>query len=238
MTRFLVAIHDVTPALFAESQALWAICAQRGVVPALFVVPQWHGAHAIERDHEFLQWLGARVNDGAEIFLHGERHDEAGLPRSPRDSWRAWGRTAREAEFLTLDEASALARIERGLTRLRVLGFAPIGFVAPAWLSRADASRAPLLAGLGISEDERWVLLHRQGIRVSAPVIRWSSRSRVRAIASSAIAPARWHIHRRAPTMRIALHPSDLHRTITSRSVLRTLDRAVSDRRAIRYADL
>ena len=99
----LVSIHDVTPALAGGVERLWARCAARNGRPALLVVPDWHGEWPLERYPEFVAWLRARAAEGAEIVLHGERHDEVGLPRGLADELRAWGRTAGEGEFLTLD---------------------------------------------------------------------------------------------------------------------------------------
>lgn len=238
MMPFLVAIHDVTPALATEVQSLWDRCVERGIRPALLVVPQWHGGHPIESDRAFARWLRERADDGAEIFLHGERHDEVGSPRTLADHVRAFGRTAREAEFLTLRERDARHRIERGVARLRRLGLRPIGFVAPAWLARRDTSLAVAAAGLQYSEDERDVVLHARATRLPIPVIRWSARSDVRARASVAVADARWHLRPRASAVRIALHPSDLYHPLVARSVVRTLDRWLAVRSPIRYADL
>src|SRR3982750_2533581 len=111
----LVSIHDVTPALDSGVSRLWDLCTAHGVVPALFVVPNWHGAWPLEQHPGFVAWLRSRVAEGAEVVLHGERHDEVGLPRSRRQTWRAWGKTDREGEFLTLDASGASLRLQRGL---------------------------------------------------------------------------------------------------------------------------
>jgi len=88
----LVSIHDVTPALAEGVARLWALCAERGVRPALLVVPDWHGEWPLEAHPAFVAWLRARAGEGAEIVLHGERHDEVGLPRRFADELRAWVR--------------------------------------------------------------------------------------------------------------------------------------------------
>lgn len=238
MNALLVAIHDVTPAFADEARTLWQLCADRGAAPALFVVPQWHGAHPIEQDHDFLAWLRGRVDDGAELFVHGERHDEVGLRRSFADELRALGRTAQEGEFLTLDEDEARARIERGIARLRALGLTPVGFVAPAWLASPGTSRAAARAGLKFGEDHRSIILHERNARIAAPVVRWSARTAFRARASALVADARWLAQHDTPVARIALHPADLHDRTTARSVRRTLDRWLATRRPFRYAEL
>src|SRR5262245_54294562 len=132
--KFLVAIHDVSPVFARSIETLWDMSVSRGVTPALFVVPSWHGQWHIEDDPRFCGWLRRCAAKGAEIFLHGERHDEVGSPRGTWDHVRAWGRTDREGEFLTLPRLVARNRISRGLRRLRKLGLDPVGFVAPAWL--------------------------------------------------------------------------------------------------------
>lgn len=222
--RLLVSIHDVTPALADGVARLWALCAGRGVKPALLVVPDWHGEWPLEAHPSFVAWLRARAAEGAEIVLHGERHDEVGLPRSLADTVRAWGRTAYEGEFLTLGEDAASERIARGLGRLRALGLEPVGFVPPAWLARDEGHRAAGGAGLAFSEDDRAIHLYPSGRRVRSPVVRWSARSPLRAVGSVAVARARWALQGRAPLPRIAFHPQDLGHPATAAALGPTLD--------------
>ena len=46
----LVSIHDVAPPHLPAVRRLWLMCRDAGVVPALLVVPDWHGSAPIERD--------------------------------------------------------------------------------------------------------------------------------------------------------------------------------------------
>jgi predicted deacetylase len=234
----LVSIHDVTPALAPGVARLWQLCAERRVTPALLVVPDWHGAWPMERHPDFVAWLCARAAQGAEIVLHGERHDEVGLPRAVGDSLRAWGRTAGEGEFLTLDGVAAGERIARGLDCLQRLGLRPVGFVPPAWLAREEGHRAAGAAGLGFSEDQRIVRLFPSGQKIRSPVVRWSARSPARAWASAAVARARWTLQRRAPLLRVALHPQDLAHPATARSLGVNLDRWLTVHQPISYSSL
>jgi uncharacterized protein len=234
----LIAIHDVTPAMEPAVAQLWSICAERGLRPALLVVPNWHGQSQLHLHPGFVTWLRECASRGVELVLHGERHDEAGLPRRPSDHWRAWGRTAGEGEFLTLSEAQAYERIARARRYLRELGLETVGFVPPAWLAREDCYRAAARAGLEFSEDDRWVRLLPSGQRVHAPVVRWSARSPVRAWGSVAVARGRWLLQRRAPVARVALHPQDLGHPATARALPHTLDRWLSHHQPISYAEL
>ena len=235
----LVSIHDVTPAMATSIGVLWTLCNRFGVTPALLVVPDWHGQWPLEHHPLFASWLRERVNDGAEILLHGERHDEFGLTRRWPDSLRAIGRTAHEGEFLTLDREGAAGRIALGVQRLQSLGLPPLGFVPPAWLAREATFKAVAAEGLLVSEDVRQVRIHGAAPRrLSAPVLRWSARSRLRARTSTAVAA--WHDrrHRHYPLLRIALHPQDLASTTTTRSLTDILERWSSARRVVSYGSL
>ncbi|HSJ75617.1 MAG TPA: DUF2334 domain-containing protein, partial [Gemmatimonadales bacterium] len=165
-------------------------------------------------------------------------HDENGIPRSPSDAWRAWGNTAREAEFLTLEEPIARGRIARGLARLHQVGINPSGFVAPAWLARETTDTAARGLGLEFTEDASSIHLLASGERVPSPVVRWSSRTALRAWGSSAVATARWRLQRDSAWPRLALHPQDLDHSATARSLAGALDRWCEHRSVGRYADL
>ncbi|HEV8578104.1 MAG TPA: polysaccharide deacetylase family protein [Thermoanaerobaculia bacterium] len=235
--KLLVSLHDVSPATASRVQQLWALCEARGVRPALLVVPNWHGEWPLDRYPRFVRWLHSRADQGAEIFVHGERHDEAGLSRRWRHALRAWGRTAREAEFLTLDEPRARERIERGVALLRSSGLDPVGFVAPAWLAGEETARAAAACGLALGEDIRSVHLYRRATRLPSPVVRWSARTAVRAHVSARVA-AFWLRYRRHPLVRLALHPDDLAHARTQRSLTHWLDRWLAARPVWRYASL
>jgi hypothetical protein len=238
VNALLVTIHDVTPALAPQAERLWRLCASRGVVAGLLVVPDWHGTAAMEHDPAFVAWLAARAAEGAEIFLHGERHDEAGLPRTLADALRAVGRTNGEGEFLTLDYHGARARIDRGVARLRSMGLEPVGFVPPAWLAKPATHAAARDAGLLVSEDDGAVYLHAPGRIVPSPVVRWSGRGAVRAYGSVVFERLRWWLQRHHRVVRIALHPGDLAHPATAASVERGLDAWLSDRRPTSYRAL
>jgi uncharacterized protein len=228
----------VTPALRPSVEALWALCAARGVTPALLVVPNWHGDWPLEHHPDFMQWIQSRAKEGAEVFLHGERHDEVGLSRGWRDEWRAFGKTAREGEFLTLDAPAARERVERGLALFARLGLNPVGFVPPAWLARDSCAGVIRELGLTFYEDDASITDLERHARYRSPVVRWSSRTTFRARGSVAVAEWRWRAQRAAPYVRVALHPSDLASPITARSVERSLDQWVAARRPIKYREI
>lgn len=237
----LVSVHDVTPAHWEEVLALWGLCRDRGVIPALLITPDWHGSWPVEGFPEFGRWLRDCAAAGAEVMLHGERHDEVGTRRRWRDHLRALGRTDREGEFMCLDEAEASERIRRGRDRLRRIGVTPVGFVAPAWIAGPETYRAAARLGLGISEDSRYVYLRGPDgppCRLASPVCRWSARSALRAHGSAVVGALRWRAQRGVESMRLALHPGDLRHRATRESVPRALERWTANRRVLTYSDL
>ncbi|HEX5817800.1 MAG TPA: polysaccharide deacetylase family protein [Gemmatimonadales bacterium] len=233
----LVSIHDVAPPNHEPVTRLWAMCRAVGVTPALLVVPDWHGEAPLERHPGFVAWVRSAASAGAEIVLHGERHDEVGRPRGAADAVRAAGRTDREGECLTLDPEALRQLVERGTARLRALGLEPCGFIPPAWLFRPGAEVAVGQAGLAFTEDD--VAIHRfPGGRIASPVVRWSARTPLRAWGSVLVAAARWRWQRGAPVVRLALHPRDLSHPAVAASLERALRRWTGTRRPGRYADL
>lgn len=238
MPQLLITIHDVAPPLMPRVKRLWELCAARNVRPGLLVVPDWHGGLPIENDAACVAWIRARAAEGAEVFLHGERHDEIGSPRSWRNTLRALGRTNNEGEFLTLGYDAARARIDRGFARLRALGLSPIGFVPPAWLALPATHRAVRDAGLAVSEDDTTIYAFKAARTITSPVVRWSSRGAFRAYGSLVQAQLRWTLQRGASVVRIALHPADLDHPATASSVERTLDLWLSEYPAEGYAAL
>jgi predicted deacetylase len=171
-----------------------------------------------------VRWIGGRVADGAEVLLHGARHDEVGVRRGVADHWRAAGRTDGEGEFLTLDRAMARGRIAEGLDGLERLGLRAVGFVPPAWLTSRDTWRAVADCGLAVSEGADGVVALPGQRVVRAPAVRWSARTRWRAAGSMWVATARRRWHADAPLVRVALHPRDLHHAGVAASLRSALE--------------
>jgi predicted deacetylase len=237
--RLLVTIHDVAPALRSECDALWAMCREVGITPGLLVVPNWHGISPLEGDGATQAWLHARVADGAEIFLHGERHDEVGLPRTMADSWKAFGRTAMEGEFLTLDHAAALERMTRGLAVLQRAGLSPIGFIPPAWLARAGCWSAAKTLGLQFGEEHADVILVQSGQRLPTPNLCWSGRTPIRAVISARVVAYQRAQLQPGQLARLALHPADMRHPATAGGIRETLAWLLArGARAVSYASL
>lgn len=229
----LVAVHDVTPAHERQLEVLYRLLDEFGVHRyALLVVPDWHGAWPLEQFAVFTRELRDRAASGAEIVLHGLRHDEVGLPRSLAHRARSFGRTDREGEFASLSPALAGARIGQGLAVLQRSGLEPFGFVPPAWLPGPGLARVVREAGLAFTEDARAVVALRDGRRIAAPATCWSTRRAWRAAGSVAVAALRLRFERARPLVRIAFHPPDVATPAVLASCRRTLE-ALLERRAV-----
>ena len=239
LLRLLVSIHDVTPAHERWLDVLYRMLEELGVRRyALLVVPNWHGAWPLERFGDFTAQLRGRAASGAEIVLHGLRHDEVGQPRPLAHIARTFGRTDREAEFASLSPDDAAERIGQGLATLRQCGLAAIGFVPPAWLARPELARVVRDADLAFTEDTRAVLAVAQGRRIPAPATCWSTRRPWRAMGSVVVAALRLRLERARPVVRIALHPPDAGTPSVLASCRRTLAALLEQRTVIDYREL
>lgn len=221
----LVSIHDVTPRHEEAVRQLWSWCTSHEIVPALLVVPRWHGRWALPEHPSFVAWLRSCRQLGGEIVLHGWRHDEVGTCPGLGHRIQAWQSTLGEGEFLALSRVEAASRIRRGKELLDSLAIPPLGFVAPGWLPGRYSDSVAARLGLEFTEDAGVIRLHGSNRRVRAPACRWSSRSRFRRLASDLVARARLVGQRRSEWFRVALHPGEVRYRETRESVVRTIDR-------------
>ncbi len=126
MRRFLVCIHDATPAYALETRAMI-----RDLAPFLgrrlsfAVVPNWHGEWSLAAHPDYCRL----VREGAEeLLLHGYFHQRQ----------RGWGPTTLFArgcdEMNGLDPEETRRTLERGQRVFtEVFGEPARGFLAPAW---------------------------------------------------------------------------------------------------------
>ncbi len=194
------------------------------------------------------RWLRDRALAGDEIALHGYHHLQRGTPAPLLDRLRARMWTAGEGECL--DPAGDLsALLTRGRAELTsILPPAPagaLGFVAPAWLEPRGFSS--LLARLGFAwhETSRFVeRLAPSPRRLFSPVIGFATRTPLREtlsiawarlLLSTTFAPSS---PARLSTLRIAVHPADLHSSRVMSALERSIRRAVAFARPVTTAEL
>lgn len=229
----------MTPAHERSLEVLYHLLEELGVRRyALLVVPNWHGAWPLAEFATFTTGVRERAAAGAEIVLHGLRHDEVGQRRTLAHRARTFGRTDREGEFASLVAPEAAARIEQGLAVLRAAGLEPIGFVPPAWLARPDLEPVVRDAGLAFTEDTHAVTAVARGQRIPAPATCWSTRRAWRRAGSVVVAAARLRLEQARPLVRVAFHPPDAHWPAVLNSCRRTLEKLLEQRAVITYREL
>lgn len=238
--KFIVSLHDASPASFEECRPLGTALRELGVARyALFVIPDFHGRHPLNDAPGFVRWLKTEETLGAEIVLHGWQHRISGAGAASLRSWFFRNfYTARECEFEGLDRATFSEKVEAGLRELRRAGFQPKGFVAPAWIMPRAAPE--WLGNAGLLYTETLTAIHIISPRrvIASPCLVYSSRSAWR-LATSHLWNGLLHaVSRRTPVLRIALHPADLRRDTARRALLRHIERALEHRAPITYSDL
>ncbi len=214
-------------------------------------MPSYHGAHRVDLNAEFQTWCQRPRSFEVQWFLHGYFHlrvpgsktalqieSDAGRSRitgklpvgSPRSN---------EGEFSRLSAAVNRDRLLSGRAVFRrCLGFNPTGFVAPKWMGNQDLN--PVLDELGFqwTEDDRSIRSLHHAQRFSAPVITWATRSGWRKQSSLWGCPVLFSFWRRAPLLRIAMHPFDFDHPAVVDSIARIVARALETRRQAFYPEL
>jgi len=205
-----VVMHDVTPVTWAACRRLFDALSEVGPYAAtLLVVPRYHTGVKAEDDRGFCSTLSGRLERGDELVLHGFTHHDDAPFCSP---WQVMKRrlyTAGEGEFATLSEADALARIQLGMEWFTREGWPLYGFVAPAWLMSAGTKRALEKTSLSYTTTLGGIHFLKDGQSIASQSLVFSSRSAWRRTASHLWADILKERLRKAPIVRLGLHPAD-----------------------------
>ena len=83
----LLVLHDVSPPTWADYQPFVEAVDALGSVPITWlVVPDFHKHYDLRAQPQFCRQLGARLERGDELVLHGYFHcDDAPKASNPRD---------------------------------------------------------------------------------------------------------------------------------------------------------
>ena len=241
----VVSVHDIAPGTAAQTLRWLADLDARGIPATLLLVPGlWRGRRLAE-DPEFVEAVLAAGERGHELALHGLHHRAVpGLgPLWRRGVARVLARGA--AEFATLPQPEAAARLREGLEELASLGIHPLGFHPPGWLISPEGVKA--LRSCGLRYYSTHLAVHTiapphaadRSARIAAPALShrpggFGERFGVRLMANTA---RRYASTGRA--FRIALHPDDLARAGLREATVRAIDEAVElGARPATYAQL
>ncbi|MBZ0257459.1 DUF2334 domain-containing protein, partial [bacterium] len=146
--------------------------------------------------------------------------------------------TAREGEFYQLNYADATTLLERGKAMFERMGLKTRGFVAPAWLISPEARRALIDCGFEFTTYWNGVEALQQKIRINAPTITFSCRTRLRRLVSK-----RWvrfwrFYNQNAPVLRLAVHPCDLQYPKVRDMLIELARESLKTRLPMTYADV
>ena len=210
VTRHVFAIHDVAPSRFDEAVEWRRLIAERTQGPvSLLIVPRFHLID--EWTESVTAWLHAVINQGDEPVVHGYSH--------------AATRRGDEREFRTLSDGATAARMQLARQTLVTLGVDCRGFIAPCYAAPRLTSRTLRVAGLqwwatrvSLNTATRSITVPSLGVGASTATRRVITPTAVR-LASQAI--------RRAPRIRIDLHPADLHHPRLRAASIELIERAV-----------
>ncbi|HEX4693164.1 DUF2334 domain-containing protein [Sphingomonas sp.] len=238
----LVSIHDVSPKFESAVDRLADLVSRGMDSPryAMLVVPDHWGDAPIRAGTPFASRLRGWSDAGIDMFVHGWFHLDRSDHSGALAKFKATRMTAGEGEFLGLDHAAARARMADGRKLIEdVIGRAPVGFIAPAWLY-GDGARAALAdEGFALAEDHMRVWRPATGeVVAKGPVITWASRSRWRIASSLAVAALARAALPRKPWMRLAVHPGDTNVTALTDSIARTIASLSRGARFARYREL
>ena len=238
----VVSIHDVSPLTRDRVQVMLADLAGLGVErTSLLVIPNHHHRAPMAVDNGFCHWLRDLASAGHEIVLHGYYHRRSPDKRSNeatsslREHFVTEYYTAGEGEFYDLSEGEAQRRLTRGLEDFRAAGFAPTGFIAPAWLLGEAAERAVRNAGFSYTTRLRNFKDLKSGRVGDSQSLVWSVRSGWRRQISrgwNAFLAARLRKH---PLVRVGLHPPDWEHAVIRRQILKLLRAMLAGRRVMTY---
>jgi len=233
----VVSLHDVSTQTREECDAILKDLATRGVPhTSLLVIPDHHRRGHMQADPGFVSWLREQTGAGHEIVMHGYHHQRARrADESARDKFTTRLYTADEGEFYDLDRAQATALLTKARDEFQQLGFAPAGFIAPAWLLSAEAEAA--LRDLHIDYTTRLASVRdlETGATHRSQSLVWSVRSGWRRWTS-----LRWNafLFRRlaqSPLLRISIHPVDLRHRKIWQQIGELVSEALADREPLTY---
>jgi len=211
MSRLVVSLHDVAPATAELSRRWLELVESLGAKASLLVIPgRWNGQE-LKDAPAFIDWLHAAEARGHEIVQHGMLHKIDNDFTSASTRHRIGNLVGRGCqEFWELPYEEAFHRIVRGKSVLTSLGFAPTGFVAPAWMMSKGTLDALRDTGFLYTNNHT----HLINVQTTAKRVVLVTSQRPRSLFSMpGVAVTRGiatYLKKNRKPIRIAIHPADL----------------------------
>jgi predicted deacetylase len=235
-----VALHGIEPATFERCAATRDWLARHGVDRVTLLVIPARDLHPVgERSPEMVRWLAERRATGDSIAQHGFQHvrpSQAGSTRrmlAPR-------RHVRAGEFVGLDGEETRRALHAGWRLLKLAGIEPDGFVAPAYaytgaLHEALSLRFRWWAGL-LRVHTAAAHSGAAARQPLAPALSVAGAGPLRRVLSPALLRAGTLLP--THTLRLDVHPDDLHNPRHITALERVLQRTGPRRAAVTYEQL
>jgi predicted deacetylase len=216
----LVSIHDVSPLTLETSRRAVELVHSAGVPLAaltVLVVPRHEDRLALDEHTPTRDWLNELARDGAHLVMHGYTHRMPGRTYSPLGLLWAYGFARGQGEFYRFDREETKRRLALGRAILERagLGSAITSFVPPAWLLSKQA-RAVVRSYDFDWYEELGGIVTKQGI-MARRLIGWGSLNLLEVYVTTWWAA--FQRHRRIVDTRLAIHPIDMNRKLTVRSI-------------------
>lgn len=235
----VISLHDVHTGSWRRYRSFVDELAAAGIGrTSLLVVPHWKGAERIDASPELAEWLRATAARGHDVCLHGLVHGVERVRGGALAQLIGRFYTAREGEFHRLGYEAAARRLRDGRALLARAGLDTAGFTPPAWLAGREVLYALADLGFLYSTTLGSLILPGAGLRLRAPTLVFSSRSRWRQAGSLAWVPLWARLTVRARVLRLAVHPGDLVVPAIRRSLGRLIRAVAAGRRSTTYRDL
>jgi predicted deacetylase len=229
----LVSVHDIAPGTATQTARWLSALEARGIPATLLLVPgPWRGPSLVQ-DPSLAEDLLEAQDRGHELALHGFYH------LATHGSGPLWRRGVAQvmapgaAEFATLSEGEARARINAGLEELADVGIEPVGFHPPGWLVSPGSVTALRRSGLRYYSTHLGVHTFAGAsgatadLRLAAPVLSHRPGGVGERLGVRMMTDGARRFARTGSAIRIALHPDDLSRPGLREATLRAIDDAL-----------
>ncbi len=242
MSVAIVSIHDVAPATWEECSHLIGVVEEHGVYASLLVVPGPWRSPSVPDHPGFLDWLRATSDRGHEVVAHGWEHRAVlDVDARPSVARRLTERllTRGCAEFSALGAVEAEHRARRSIETLTALGFDPVGFVAPGWSLSHEARSVLAGVGFGYTATRLSVVDLVEETSIAIPAVCHRPASPLAMLGARMLIAVVELSCRERRSIRLALHPDDVHDDRLDRASRRALESiAASGLDVVTYAAL
>jgi len=229
----MVSIHDIAPGTAPQTSRWLEALDSRGIPATLLLVPgPWRGPSLVS-DARLAEDLLKAQDRGHELALHGFYHvaTHGSGPLWRRGVAQVMARGA--AEFATLSEGEARARIKAGLEELADVGIDPVGFHPPGWIASPEAVDALRRSGLRYYSTQFGVHSFAGAggataeLKLSAFALSHRPGGAGERLGVRLMTEAARRFARDGRAFRIALHPDDLTRPGLREATLDAIDGAL-----------